>query len=251
MIVSWHGIGDNVLLTPVLREYVKQNNIKIALTYLKRLPIPDLFKKCPYISEFIPVSDPWNDFSDINTGRAHVWKEANVWKEEHGYDTIKEVTMHQSIATHKMIRAAKELNVKLVDYKTEIFPLSNKQIVKKADKYFDIVQPPYVFVHRIAGNPPKNVPVSAAEKLISSYGFTYKNVIEYGSRGLVARYLPTGDIAVEMEVLKRCSLAICADSFAMHAAVALGVPTAGIFTSTPPAWVIPLHECDFKVVSYK
>jgi len=247
LICSWHGIGDHILLTPVLRKYkLDSPNNFVGLTHLERLPIPDLMYKCPYVDEFYSVSDVWNQYENIDIGRKEVMKEVQAYANEFGYDKIIEVTMSPQLGiTHKVHRAAHELGLAVSDYKTEIFPKITDDIRAEADKFLEGVEEPYVFLHLKTGNPPKDINKDIIANFLSNV--SPMQTIEYGSKSIPAHHLPLGNIPLEMEILSRCSKAVCADSFIMHAACALGVPTIAIFTSTSPEWVVPLHSIDIEI----
>ncbi len=245
-IVAWHGLGDIVTLTPVLRKYKEVTNEDLYLLHLERLPVEDLLKKCPYIEGFHKTKDVWNDFSDIDIGRKEVMKQAQEYADKFGYDKIVEITMSPSLGiAHKIHRAAYELGIKVDDYRTEIFPKITKKVKERADKFLEKAQEPYIFVHLKTGNPPKDISKELVMQVLGSVSLF--QVIEYGSRDIPSHYLPIGDIPLEMEILSRCSQVICADSFIMHAACALGIPTKAIFVHTPVEWVIPLYETPLDV----
>jgi len=242
LIVSYHGLGDNILLTPVLRKYKEEHSgVSIGLAHLRRLPVNDLLEKCPYIDEFFTVSDVWNDFPDFETGFNAVVEEAKVIAQDNEYNTMRVVTTAiETGHVHKIHRAARELNVVIEDYTTEIFPRVTNEILDQADEFLSKVDGPYVFIHLKTGNPPKDIGKNAVAQFLENISPT--QIIEYGSRIIPSNYLPLGNIPLEMEILRRCALVTCADSFIMHAACALGIPTQVIFTMTPPEWVIPLHD---------
>jgi len=247
LLVSYHGLGDCITLTPVLRRYKEvYPEDFIGLTYLRRLPVPDLLRNCSYVDEWLGISDAWNDYSGFEEGYKAILEEAKIYAKANNYDKIIPVTMSQSLGIpHKIHRAAYELGIEIDDYRTEIYPQITDEIKEQADKFLAKVQKPYVFVHLITGNPPKDL----GKEIILAFliGKSPFQVIEYGSRILPSNYLPLGNIPLEMEILSRCSKVICADSFIMHAAGALGIPTTAVFTHTPPEWVIPLHNVPLEV----
>ena len=247
LLVSYHGLGDNILLTPVLRKYKEENpQTQIGFTHIKRLPVDDLLRNCPYIDEFFATSDAWNDFEGINEGVKAVMNEAIHYAESNGYTQVIPITTSQDTGlVHKIHRAAYELGITVTDYKTEIFPDITDEVKAEADKFLETVAEPYVFLHLKTGNPPKDISPPVIGHFLG--GISPMQTIEYGSRTIPAHYLPIGNIPLEMEILSRCSLVMCADSFIMHAACALGIPTRALFTSTPPEWVVPLHNVDIHI----
>ena len=247
LIVSYHGLGDHILLTPVLKAFKKKYpKDHLGLTYLRRLPVPEVMAKCPYVDEWLPVSDAWNDFGSFDEGFTAVIKEARDYTIVREYDELLPVTMSpDSGITHKIFRAAHELGIEVKNYKTEIFPKINKKVRKEADKFFRFMEEPYVFIHLKTGNPPKDISREIAVQFLCEH--KPHQVVEYGSKELTAHHLPLGNIPLELEILSRCSKVICADSFIMHAAGALGIPTQALFLSTPPEWVIPLHNTPLSI----
>jgi len=244
---SYHGLGDNIILTPVLRKYKELNpDDYVGVTYLKRLPVPDLMKKCKYVDEWIPIKDVWNDFENFEIGYKDVLKDITIYAEINNFDEIIPVTMSPSLGiTHKIHRAAYELGITVDDYHTEIFPRITKKTKEQADKFLENVEEPYLFVHFKTGNSPKDINRDIAIPFLKGYSPT--QVIEYGNRTVPAQYLSIGNIPLEMEILSRCSKVVCADSFIMHAAGVFGIPTRAIFTHTPPQWVIPLHDTPLEI----
>jgi ADP-heptose:LPS heptosyltransferase len=248
LIISWHGLGDNIMLTPVLRKYKEVTNEEIYLAHLARLPVQDVLAECPDIGGFHTITDVWNDYPDVEVGREAVWKEARNIAIEHGYDAVKEITMAPSLGiTHKMLRAAHELGVELEDYQTMIWPAITPEIIEQADEFFDRVHTPATFVAAKAGNPPKDIPSNVLQQMLGT--IPPENLIEYETRNLIANHLPLGNIPLEMEILRRCAHCISADSFMMHAAASMLVPTTAVFLSTPPEWVIPLHKTQFIILA--
>jgi len=248
MIVSWHGLGDNILITPALEAYAKAHpEEEIYLAHLARLPVNDLFTKCPHVKGFFTISDVWNDFENINVGRQEVLKEAKSYADQHKIDKIIELTLSPNLGIlHKIHRAAYELQVAVTDYQTKVYPRITKKIKKEADAFMERVKRPVTFVQAIAGNPPKNLSEDLLRELLGSYNPA--SVIEYGSNMIPALHLPLGNIPLELEILGRCDNVLCADSFIMHAAGALGIPTKAVFLATPPQWVIPLHDTELEIL---
>lgn len=247
LIVSWHGLGDNILITPALKAYKEKNKKEtLYLAHLARLPVHDLLAKCPYIKGFHTVSDVWNDYADVELGREEVMNEALGYANQFGYEKVIELTLSPSLGIlHKIHRAARELGVSVTDYQTKIYPRKTKKIKAQADKFFEGMHTPTTFVHCKAGNPPKDLPEDLVLEMLGPY--SPASVIEYGSDMIPAKKLPLGNIALEMEILSRCDSVLCADSFIMHAAGALGIPTKAVFLVTPPEWVIPLHDTPLEL----
>lgn len=249
LLVSWHGIGDNIAITPVIRKYKEDNpDVSIGFAYLKRLPMKDLFKACPYIDQFFGISDVWNDFENMNIGRATVLMEAKKYADRNGYDSVIEISLHPTLAIHKLHRAEKDLGVTVEDYRTDIFPLITDKEREEADEFLDGMTPPYVFVHRESGSANRS---GTPDLMYQFLGDEDKNsLIEYGSYGMVARHLPIGNIPLEMEILSRCARVYCVDSFIYHAAYTLGIPTVVLFLQSDYRGVIPLFKRDLRIIDF-
>ena len=247
---QFHGLGDAILLTPVLRKYKEEYpETFIGLTHLKRLPTQELFSECPYIDEFFPISDAWNDFGDFNIGKSKVYIEALAYAEDNNYDKLQEITMNRQIAIHKIHRAARELGVRITDYRTKIFPNITEEIKRKADEFLKNVREPYTFIHTKTGNSPKDV----GKNIITNFirGVDTYSLIEYHSNDLGVCHLPIGNIPLEMEILSRCNKVICADSFIFHAAGALEKEMICLYRHAPIEWVLPLHYQNFRLIKIK
>jgi len=247
ILLSYHGLGDNILLTPVLRKYKElYPDISLGMTRLRRLPVPALMEECPYVDQWLEISDPWNDYPTFEEGYEAILNDTKGYAVQFGYEEIIPLTMSPNLGiTHKIYRAAKELGIEVDDFRTEIFPKITEEIKEEADKFLAKVQEPYVFVHFKTGNPPKDISKAAAVQFL--YGVSPFQIIEYGTRTLPSNCLQLGNIPLEMEILSRCSKVICADSFIMHAAGALGIPTVAVFVHTPPEWVMPLHDTPMEI----
>lgn len=242
LIVSWHGLGDNVILTPVLRMYKELTGEEIYLAHLRRLPVQDVLDGCPYLSGFVTISDVWNDFPSVEVGRKAVMQEAQQYAKHFEFEKILELTLSPSMGiTHKIHRACHELGIPYpTDYRTEIFPNITEETKAHADRFLSECNEPYIFAHIKTGNSPKDLKADWVYQMLGHVDA--RSVIEYGSNELLGPTLPLGNIPLEIEILKRCSRVFCADSFIMHAAYTLGIPTTAVFLTTPPAWVVPMFD---------
>lgn len=237
-----------MILTPVLKAYKEQTNEEIYLAHLERLPVNDVLAECPYISGFHTIPDVWNDFPNVDVGRAEVMKQADEICKKHDYHLMAEVTLSPTLGkTHKLFRACLELGiVEIDDLTTEVFPTITDEVREQADKFLETLVEPYTFVHRVTGNSPKDLEISLVYQLLQ--GTPAISIIEYGSNDLLGATLPLGNIPLDLEILSRCESVLCADSFIMHAACAMGIPTKAVFTHTPPAWVVPLHDVPLEIL---
>lgn len=58
LILYWHGLGDVIMLTPVLR-YLHETGFDVHLMCRPEVTECSLLKDCPYVSICINVSNPW------------------------------------------------------------------------------------------------------------------------------------------------------------------------------------------------
>ena len=68
LILYPHGLGDCILLTPVLRNYFFNTGKKAAVAVLERFKTAQMFDNNPYVSEIIYTADAWNDFENAEIG---------------------------------------------------------------------------------------------------------------------------------------------------------------------------------------
>jgi hypothetical protein len=58
IILYWHGLGDVVLLTPILRHLYKQGHT-IDLMCRPEVFNSGLLRECPYVKGFVNIDNPW------------------------------------------------------------------------------------------------------------------------------------------------------------------------------------------------
>ena len=62
LIIYPHGLGDIILLTPALREFVKSGHKKPSVAVMKRFAGSGILDGCPWIDNcYYALPDPWND----------------------------------------------------------------------------------------------------------------------------------------------------------------------------------------------
>lgn len=72
IILYWHGLGDVIMLTPMLR-YFSQHRYQIHLMCRPEVGSSNLLGNCPYVDKLIYVTNPWR--SDIGF---NAQKQANI-----------------------------------------------------------------------------------------------------------------------------------------------------------------------------
>lgn len=254
----WHGLGDNIMAIPALRQYRKSNpDTYIGWAVRRDIDASSLMELCPYIDEVVPFfDDPWilptnNRYVQGMTFRFRqflVRKMFMAFARKKGYDGALFITtkareskrrLYGSYRYHKIFRIADEMGVEPEGLHTEVF--IDKEDRKKAKRWLRNVARPRVFVHREASIRRKEADDSLLQELLGDY--KDHTVVEVGSKGTVpgAHLLDLDDIRRNIAVLERCDAAICIDSANMHFAGALNIPLTAIFLTTPIHQAIPLH----------
>ena len=246
LFVSWHGLGDNVMLTPALRKYREQYpNRHVAVAGLQRFgnTLVQLLSGLPFVDEVLPcLPDAWNDFSDYQTGVSAVLAQGQKIAREKGFHRIivLPTKRQDGYRLHKVFRFADEVNVqleRLVELQTE---LSVSDAADQAAKEFLRLLPrPVIVLHATAGNNRKTLPPAEVEKLLTR--FPAGTVLEFG-RQSCARCVPLLETDMEMTkaIIKHADRVVAIDSVVMHMAGALRKPLTAIFSHTPIHQAIPL-----------
>jgi len=151
LFLFWHGLGDNILASPAIRQYKKVNpDHYIGWAMQSRFQSAELYN--PHIDEYHWVSDPYNDFDSFEEGVKAVREEVNKIQYHYDYDDVI-IVDHKSSDNHKIHRTASEMGVKL----------QGAEAVK-TDFYFQYpslntsgLQWDYDFFHGNTGLPIKNM----------------------------------------------------------------------------------------------
>jgi hypothetical protein len=72
LILYWHGLGDVIMLTPMLRHYF-QKGYPVHLMCRPEVGNTNLLGDCPYVEKLIHITNPWR--SDVGFERQ---KQANI-----------------------------------------------------------------------------------------------------------------------------------------------------------------------------
>lgn len=257
LFVSWHGLGDNVMLTPALRKYKQLNpDSYIAVAGLKRFGdiLKQLLSGLSFIDEVVPcLSDAWNDFSNYKEGVCAVIGEAQIYARANGFDKVvilptvrkfknhcerEEVIRQEGYKLHKIFRFADEVGVKFdcrKDLQTELaveefqfeeFPCQEGQVKR-------------LVLHVKAGNQAKNLTSETAESLIKDY--PEYTIYEVGQKSTARSIvMHENDMELTKMLIKKADLVIAIDSVVMHIAGAFKRPLIAVFTTTPVHQAIPL-----------
>ncbi len=246
LFVSWHGLGDNVMLTPALRKYKQlYPDSYIAVAGLERFgnTLVQLLSGLHFVDEVIPcLPDAWNDFPDYKTGVDAVVERAQAICRERGFSkvVVLPTNRQEGYKLHKNFRFADEVGVQfdnLEDLQTEL--AVTKEAEKQVEAFVKDYSKPILVLHAKAGNQPKTLVVEDVERIIDQYrGYT---VFEFGRRSTSRSILVSEDnMEFSKALIKRADMVIAIDSVVMHIAGAFHRPLIAIFTITPVHQAIPL-----------
>jgi SAM-dependent methyltransferase/ADP-heptose:LPS heptosyltransferase len=248
LFVSWHGLGDTVLLTPVFRKYKTLHpDHYIAIACMKRYGhiITKLLSGLQFVDEIVScLSDAWNDFKDYPTGVQEVIKEAKEIAEYNKFDEVIILPCtrpdKKDIFLHKIHRFANEVGIVLDtvdDLQTEL--TVNKDVEVKALEYLKQYKKPVLVFHTTAGNSLKTLPETVCKDVIDK--FTDYEVLEIGRKSTERSILiPEDDMEFTKALVKNASLVVAIDSVVMHIAGALKKNLVAIFSHTPVSQAVPL-----------
>jgi hypothetical protein len=254
----WHGLGDNVMAVPALREFRrKEPDTRVGWAVRADLDVRGLMELCPYIDEIHPIfPDPFKlpTRNKYIRGRFFWLRERKFCSmtrklaRKHGYDRYISITttpkesmkkLYNSYRYHKIFRIANEMGVEISDVTTEVF-IDNEDRTR-ADRWLKNVPGPRVFVHREASIERKDLTGGETRHLLK--GYRGHAVVECGKASSVpgSHHLNLSDIRRNIAVIEKCDAALCIDSANMHFAGALRIPLTAVFKTTPIHQALPLH----------
>ncbi len=253
LFVSWHGLGDNVMLTPALRKYKQLHpDDYIAVAGLERFgeSLVQLLSGLPFIDEVIPcLPDAWNDFGDYKVGVEAVMQKAQAVGKEKDFSKVVMLPTNRQrgYKLHKIFRFADEVGVQfkyLEDLQTEL--AVSKEAEKRVEEFIRDYPKPILVLHTKAGNRPKTLSPENVEKILGQYkGYT---VFEFGRRSTSRSILiPEDDMEFSKALIKRADMVIAIDSVVMHIAGAFRRPLLAIFTVTPVHQAVPIVPENIEV----
>jgi hypothetical protein len=243
LFLFWHGLGDNILITPVIRQYKQTTGNFVGWAMMRRLRHTGLFDDNPYIDRLHWISDVWNDFKNYSQGAKSVIKEGKAIKKEFGYDEVR-IIAQKNISKHKIRWAADLMGVELDnDLHTQVY----YDPEKIAHLYKTITLPEeYVFFHGKTGAPSKDLPLEKAKEWLQRKGIDMPIV----SPDFTWNYKEY-PLAFAMDVMKRAKHIVVADSVMYHAAHAMDLYIDyAYFARGKETWqlVRPLHTDKENVV---
>lgn len=247
LFVSWHGLGDNVMLTPALRKYKQLHpDSYIAIAGLERFgkTLVQLLSGLPFINEVIPcLPDAWNDFADYKTGVSAVIQRAQAVAKEKGFPRVVVLPTQRKTGykLHKIFRFADEVGVEfeyMEDLQTEL--AVNKDAEKRVEEFTKEYRKPILVLHTKAGNQIKTLLSESVERVINNM-YQEHIIFEFGqcstSRSILVQ---ENDMEFSKALIKRADMVIAIDSVVMHIAGAFRRPLMAIFTVTPVHQAVPL-----------
>jgi len=248
LFLFWHGLGDNVLATPVIRQYKKQTGNYIGWMMMERVLGAQLLKDNPNVDAIHGCSDAWHccGHDNISEGSQKVIQEAQEVKEKYGYDQLV-VIDHTSSKKHKIYRTADEMGVDLdeKDLATE-FSYNYNDI---KDFYSEVSIPKdYVFFNGLTGVRNKNLSLDRVKAHMKENNIDLP-IISPDFTWDVSKY----PISFAADVMKKAKHIYVADSALYHVAHALDLTIdVAYFKRGNKTWKVvhPLHT-NKETIIYK
>lgn len=240
-----HGLGDCILLTPVLREYFFATGKKMSVATLERFKSAKFFDNNPYVDKILYTKDAWNDYSSFEEG---CWEINNLCLKFAKENNIEEVNFprHKS-HTLKIISNYIDVGFKnAVNPSTEIYTTTEE--VDDAIKIIDSIvgDNSFGFIQTNTGVPAKDLPEGYGRKWLNNK-FNLKNFIEVGKEidGL------SMTIGTQFEIMRRASRVCLPDSVFYHACGAINKPVDFVYFAKGKSVyerVRPLHPVSQNIV---
>jgi len=143
LILYWHGLGDVIMLTPVLR-YLHQQGYDVHLMCRPEVHRTSLLHHCQYIQSFIEVGNPWRAICGFDKQ-----KKANrdlFHKFSQKYQWSAECLHEQIIGQCKIQTNIHECGLSQIDKKLEIFV--SEEVEQNVLRYIEKYYPDgYIFKH--------------------------------------------------------------------------------------------------------
>ncbi len=142
LLLYWHGLGDVIMLTPLLRELHKKGYI-VDLMCRKAVETSHLLDECPYINKFIIVENPHRSSMGFGAQAQKNINQLNTLGKE--YDWVGG-SIHYGHMTDKVKRNFDETKISSDNFSLEVY--IPKEIEDKALKYIEENYPNgYIFNH--------------------------------------------------------------------------------------------------------
>lgn len=241
LIVTPHGLGDNVMLTPALRKYKEKNpNSYITVAGLERFgrTLKNLLSGLPFIDEVVTIlPDPWESGPEKYGEKVknEVLPIADKYGGENQYTKgiFLPTNKQEGHRLHKIFRFESEVGVSfncIEDLQTELHV--SESYIEKADKFLSSYKRPIALFHNDAGNPPKEFKEDEVDEILSN--FQEYSILEFG------KDIAYDDMEFSKSVIRQADLVVAIDSIVMHIAGAFKKELVALFKSTPAHQALPL-----------
>lgn len=211
LILHSHGLGDNILLTPHLRELHKQG-YTVDLMARKEVKESHLFDECPYVNEIIEITSPWSAESP-DKQRIENLKEFKKSAKKYDWSGA---ALHDDwdFNEHKIDMTSRELNLPITDKKPEVF-ISDENWAKAKEFVGDRK---FIFIHRLVKDHPAHTWMEAGEW--AKKNFIITDHLYTDDKPLWETF---DDINVSFAIMALASHRILCSSVFVHAAEAMGL----------------------------
>lgn len=287
LILLCHGMGDCLMATPAIHKLKQQNSdLMISVMGLEETEERDfktheIFDDNPalwnYFSSKIDHHPTWWDRPNYESRtEPQFQKRLAELTNATQFDQVVIISLQGNWGKHRIDKIADTMNVKLQtpdDYQMRLYP-GQKDRLWATKIYMGMLGSPIdkdagkkiVSVHRFCGHKPKNWDLDECEILIDwliakGYHVLYwdndDRHLETDPRAIKSRegLGKASDFANDLTVLRGaalmelCAFHVGADSFPMHVASAMKIPTIGFFERTFPHETAPIGEIHHYIVS--
>lgn len=214
LLIYAHGLGDCLMLTPVIRENYIRTGEKFNLCIQKRFESSEIFKNNPYVDKIYYVNDPWNDYTNPQIGFNEVLKDGMNIGKLNNHETI---YMNCKSNIHKIIQNAKDLNIEIADFSMDVFITDEEKKIANTIINDLVGTNEYGFIQTKTG-------AGANKDLPEGYGkdwlkqnMNIEHFIEIGKSFKFDDY----NINIQFEILRKAKGVCIPDSVFYHACIAL------------------------------
>ena len=247
LIVYPHGLGDCILLTPILRNYFFNTGKKASVATLERFKTAKFFDNNPYVADILYTKDAWNDYESPEVGFKKVNEYCQKWADKNNHDKVV-YPKHDNWDHSKILINFKYCGVQPTSVFTEVF--SSSEEVKTANDFIQNITKgePFGFVQTTTGRPLANLPENYGRAWLKKKKGLAKT-IEVGKDFDVYDF----SINTQIEIMRRSSAVCLPDSVFFNACGAIGKPVDHVYIA--PTWgprgynrVRPLHSVKQNVL---
>lgn len=142
LIMHWHGLGDVIILTPVLRHLYNQG-YSVDLMCRESVKTSGLLKNCKYVDNLIIVQNPWRSKLGFHKQFKNNVDYFNNLKDKYDWSGA---CLHRNKMKSKLLNNFSELKIKGNSFDLELF--IDKDVDREIKKYVDEKYPDgYIFNH--------------------------------------------------------------------------------------------------------